>query len=97
MDRHFGSNDLKDLYPFNEEGLIHLPDSVLGQENSLHPNDELLSELAVHMNQWIGGYREHDSLLQSRPEEIIENDEREAIWKLFQEKKNSFLFQDIPK
>lgn len=96
MDRYFASNDLTDLYSFDVDGQLRLPDSVLGHENSLHPNDELLSDLAVRMKEWIGAYREHDSLLQNRPEEYIETAEREAIWKIFQETKVPVSSQEVP-
>ncbi len=95
MDRHFASNDLIDLYTFDVDGQLRLPDSALGHENSLHPNDELLSEL-TSMKKWIGAYRERDSLLQNRPEEHIESAEREAIWKIFQETKVPISSKEVP-
>ena len=97
MDRFFASSDLSDLYNFNPDGQLFLPESI-GYTNSLDPQDQMLVELAVSTKNWIGSYREHDSLLQSRPEEYLENSEREAIWKIFEEtKKRSQDSQEVKK
>ncbi|EFX79001.1 hypothetical protein DAPPUDRAFT_319936 [Daphnia pulex] len=96
-ERHFASNDLKDLYAFDPDGLIRLPDSDLGHEKFLPPKDDLLRELMEGMGKWIGGYREHDCLLQNRPEDELDDGEQEAIWKIFQTKKVSFSIPEVPK
>jgi transcriptional regulator ATRX len=49
------------------------------------------------MGKWIGGYREHDCLLQNRPEDQLDDGEQEAIWKIFQTKKVSFFIPEVPK
>lgn len=96
-DRHFASNDLKDLYAFDPDGLIRLPDSDLGHDKFLPPSDKLLRELMEGMGKWIGGYREHDCLLQNRPEDQLNDGEQAAILKIFQTKKVSFSIPEVPK
>ena len=61
------------------DGQFRLQKSI-DHKNPFHPWNKLLNELVVNMKQWIGAFREHDSLLQNCPEENLENAEREAIW-----------------
>lgn len=88
MERYFGSNDLTDLYSFDADGLLSLPDPLLWSDSS-PPDDAVLTELASRRKEWIGAYREHDSLLQSRPEEFLEQSEQQAIWKLFEKEQEA--------
>lgn len=84
MERYFGSGDLTDLYSFNADGLLSLSDPMLWPASSLSTSDTILTKLAVHRKEWIGAYREHDSLLQNRPEEYLEMSEQQAIWNMFE-------------
>ncbi|KAI9562423.1 hypothetical protein GHT06_013393 [Daphnia sinensis] len=93
IDRYFGSNDLTDLYTFNADGQLSLPTSIREREDSSLLNDNLLAVVAVRRKEWVGGYQAHDSLLQNRPEEYLEDSEQQAIWKIFQsEKEKEFSF-----
>lgn len=87
MERYFGSRDLVDLYTFNPDGLLSLPAPELWGSESPTPKDTLLADLALRRRQWLGAFREHDSLLQNRPEELLEETEQQAIWKVFEREK----------
>lgn len=87
IDRYFGSNDLTDLYTFNADGQFSLPASIQERDDSSLLDDNLLAGVAVRLKEWVGGYQAHDSLLQNRPEEYLEDSEQQAIWKIFQVEK----------
>ena len=38
---------------------------------------------------WIGAYREHDSLIQNRPEEYLKSSEQEIVWKVFKKENDA--------
>ncbi|XP_057364633.1 transcriptional regulator ATRX homolog [Daphnia carinata] len=87
IDRYFGSNDLSDLYTFNADGQLSLPAIIREREDSSLLDDNLLAGVAVRKKKWVGGYQAHDSLLQNRPEEHLEDSEQQVIWKIFQTEK----------
>ena len=47
----------------------------------------LLAELMTSHKEWIVTYHEHDSLLENRPEEDLNEDERERAWEEYEREK----------
>ena len=90
MERYFGSGDLTDLYTFNTDGQLYLPDPLSTgsqSEKCRSLQDQLLADLSIRHKEWFGSYREHDSMLQNRPEEYLEEAEQKAIWRIFEKEK----------
>lgn len=49
--------------------------------------DVLLAELMTSHKEWIVTYHEHDSLLENRPEEDLNEEERERAWEEYEREK----------
>ena len=54
----------------------------------------MLAELLSQQQKWIVGYHEHDSLLENRPEEDLNEDERKAAWEEYEREKRGFFFHN---
>ena len=77
IERHFNWADLNELYVY--------------EANSRRPSapqssvkDQLLSELICRRKQWIATFHEHDSLLENKSEEELNELERRAAWEDFE-------------
>ncbi len=54
----------------------------------------MLTELLSNQKEWIVGYHEHDSLLEKRPDENLDEEERKAAWDDYEnEKKGLFVYR----
>jgi transcriptional regulator ATRX len=85
IERHYNMADLQELYKFNPEEKTKRPTPIL-------PKDRLLAELLKEHEQWIVTYHEHDSLLENKEEEELNEEERKAAWEDYEnEKKGKVL------
>ncbi|KAF5274101.1 hypothetical protein FQR65_LT04499 [Abscondita terminalis] len=79
IDRHYNQNDLAELYKFD-------PDPI-DQITPLVPKDVLLAELLIKEKDRIFKYHEHQSLLENKEDEVLNEDERKAAWEEFENEK----------
>ncbi|XP_058825993.1 transcriptional regulator ATRX homolog isoform X2 [Topomyia yanbarensis] len=82
IDRHYKENDLQELYRY---------DNIDPQEPRPMPNlpkDRLFAELLKKFDTLLYKYHEHDSLLENKEEETLNEEERKAAWEEFEQEKN---------
>lgn len=58
----------------------------------LVPKDVLLGELLQHFADRIYKYHEHQTLLENKEDEVLDEDERKAAWEEFENEKNTRAF-----
>ncbi|XP_065167322.1 transcriptional regulator ATRX homolog isoform X2 [Atheta coriaria] len=79
IDRHYNQNDLQELYKFEPIPEVRpLP---------APPKDILLGELLQNFTDTIFKYHEHQSLLENKEDEVLNEDERKAAWEEFENEK----------
>lgn len=78
IDRHYSTNDAQELYLFNLE-----PDEE--RILPLLPKDRLFAELLRKYDNIIFKYHEHDSLLENKEEETLNEEERKMAWEEFEQ------------
>ncbi|KAL7287819.1 hypothetical protein TKK_0018194 [Trichogramma kaykai] len=72
IERHYSNNDLAELYQF---------ESYEGQSKTLAlPKDRLLAEIFLKYKDLVYTYHEHDSLLENKEEEELDEEERKQAW-----------------
>ncbi|XP_035897870.1 transcriptional regulator ATRX homolog isoform X2 [Anopheles stephensi] len=81
IDRHYKENDLQELYRYEVEPGEPRPVPNL-------PKDRLFAELLQRFDPLIYKYHEHDSLLENKEEETLNEEERKAAWEEFELEKN---------
>ncbi|XP_050096003.1 transcriptional regulator ATRX homolog isoform X2 [Anopheles aquasalis] len=81
IDRHYKENDLQELYRYDVEPSEPRPTPNL-------PKDRLFAELLQRFEKLIYKYHEHDSLLENKEEETLNEEERLAAWEEFEQEKN---------
>lgn len=81
IDRHYKENDLQELYRYDVEPSEPRPTPNL-------PKDRLFAELLQRFDKLIYKYHEHDSLLENKEEETLNEEERLAAWEEFEQEKN---------
>lgn len=81
IDRHYNQNDLQELYKYELE-----PDD----ERILPklPKDRLFAEMLKKYEDMIYKYHEHDTLLENKEEETLDEEERRQAWEEFEQEKN---------
>lgn len=82
IDRHYKENDLQELYRY---------DNIDPEEPRPMPNlpkDRLFAELLKKFDTLLYKYHEHDSLLENKEEETLNEEERKAAWEEFEQEKN---------
>lgn len=84
IERHFNSADLSELYLFE-------PDSHTRRPTPMVPKDRLLAELTIQRKEWIVTFHEHDSLLENKEEEELNEADRKAAWEDFENEKRGVL------
>jgi len=84
IDRHYKENDLMELYNFDIEPVEPRPLPLL-------PKDRLFAEL-LKQNEIIYKFHEHDSLLENKEEETLNEEERKAAWEEFEDEKKRPLY-----
>ncbi|XP_017778371.1 PREDICTED: transcriptional regulator ATRX homolog [Nicrophorus vespilloides] len=89
IDRHYNQNDLNELYKFE----------IASEERPipLVPKDILLGEMLQKLEKLIYKYHEHQTLLENKVDEVLNEEERKAAWDEFEnEKKNRNMNNMIP-
>lgn len=82
IDRHYKENDLQELYRYdNIEPEEARPTPAL-------PKDRLFAELLKKFEVLLYKYHEHDSLLENKEAETLNEEERKAAWDEFEQEKN---------
>ncbi|XP_049285576.1 transcriptional regulator ATRX homolog [Anopheles funestus] len=81
IDRHYKENDLQELYRYDVDTSEPRPVPNL-------PKDRLFAELLKQFDTLIYKYHEHDSLLENKEEETLNEEERKAAWEEFEQEKN---------
>ncbi|KAF2905325.1 hypothetical protein ILUMI_00852 [Ignelater luminosus] len=81
IDRHYNQNDLSELYKFEPK-----PDD---QPTPLIPKDVLLAELLQKEKDRIFKYHEHQSLLENKEDEELDEAERKAAWEEYENEKTA--------
>ncbi|XP_063222750.1 transcriptional regulator ATRX homolog isoform X2 [Bacillus rossius redtenbacheri] len=79
IERHYNMADLQELYNFNPE-----PSTT---STPMLPKDRLLAELLKEHEKIIETYHEHDSLLENKEEEELNEEERKAAWDDYENEK----------
>lgn len=81
IDRHYNQNDLMELYKYELE-----PD----EERMLPilPKDRLFAEMLKKYEDIIYKYHEHDTLLENKEEETLNEEDRKQAWEEFEAEKN---------
>lgn len=82
IDRHYKENDLQELYRYD---MID-PEEARPMPNL--PKDRLFAELLKKFETLLYKYHEHDSLLENKEEETLNEEERKAAWEEFEQEKN---------
>lgn len=80
IDRHYKENDLMELYKSNLEPEEPRPIPIL-------PKDRLFAGQLKKFEDIIYKYHEHDSLLENKSEETLNEDEIKAAWEEFEAEK----------
>ncbi|GAB0094799.1 Transcriptional regulator ATRX homolog [Sergentomyia squamirostris] len=80
IDRHYRENDLMLLYKYDLE-------PAEPRETPILPKDRLFADLLTKHEELIYKYHEHDSLLENKEEETLNEDERRAAWEEFENEK----------
>ncbi|KAK9685229.1 SNF2-related domain [Popillia japonica] len=81
IDRHYNQSDLAELYKFDP-----VPDE--DRPIPLVPKDVLLGEL-LQADKKIYSYHEHQSLLENKVDEVLDEEERKAAWEEFENEKKA--------
>ncbi|XP_017875510.1 transcriptional regulator ATRX homolog isoform X2 [Ceratina calcarata] len=79
IERHYSNNDLSELYTFE-------PKTEDNQTLNL-PKDRLLAEIFLKYKNYVKNYHEHDSLLENKTEEELNEEERKQAWTEYEEEK----------
>lgn len=82
IDRHYNQNDLQALYKYDLD-----PDDDV-KEIPILPKDRLFAEILQTYENLIQKYHEHDTLLENKEEETLDEEERKQAWEEFESEKN---------
>ncbi|XP_017760538.1 PREDICTED: transcriptional regulator ATRX homolog [Eufriesea mexicana] len=81
IERHYSNHDLSELYTFE-------PNINNGEKPTLNlPKDRLLAEIFLKYKNCVENYHEHDSLLENKAEEELNEEERKQAWLEYEEEK----------
>jgi transcriptional regulator ATRX len=80
IDRHYNQNDLQELYKFDLE-----PDDE--RILPILPKDRLFANMLKKFEDMIYKYHEHDTLLENKEEETLDEEERKQAWEEFEAEK----------
>ncbi|KAK2718092.1 transcriptional regulator ATRX homolog isoform X3 [Artemia franciscana] len=91
IERHFSAADLQELYSFEPDRNENRPTPKL-------PKDLLLADLLQSHKDTIVTYHEHDSLLESKEDENLSEEERKAAWEEYENEKKGLVshIQQMP-
>ncbi|KAF5291302.1 hypothetical protein FQA39_LY03453 [Lamprigera yunnana] len=95
IDRHYNQSDLCELYAFEPK--------PVDQVTPLVPKDVLLAEMLQKEKERIYKYHEHQSLLENKQDEQLNEEERKIAWEEFENEKTArvtdsgmLTIRDIP-
>ncbi|XP_012279926.1 transcriptional regulator ATRX homolog isoform X2 [Orussus abietinus] len=80
IERHYSNNDLTELYQFE-------PNTDKDKQTLNLPRDRLLAEILLKYKDAVDNYHEHDSLLENKAEEELDEEERKQAWLEYEEEK----------
>lgn len=80
IDRHYRQEDIMELYATDLE-----PEKPT--ETPLLPKDRLFADILTQLPNLVFRYHEHDSLLENKEEETLDEDERKAAWEEYNNEK----------
>ncbi|XP_050452234.1 transcriptional regulator ATRX-like isoform X1 [Cataglyphis hispanica] len=80
IERHYSNHNLNELYSF--EGYSDAEKPTLNL-----PKDRLLAEIFLKYKDVVENYHEHDSLLENKAEEELDEEERKQAWLEYEEEK----------
>jgi transcriptional regulator ATRX len=83
LDRHFTSTELRELYIFDPD----IYDETKPKTVHNLPPDPLLADLLKSCDKWISKYHQHDSLLENRLDEGLNEEERRNAWHEYEQEK----------
>lgn len=89
IDRHYNQNDLQELYRYDLE-----PDDE--RILPLLPKDRLFADMLRKFENMIYKYHEHDTLLENKEEETLDEDERKQAWEEYETEKSRPQFVAQP-
>lgn len=84
IDRHYKEKDIMQLYSFDLE-----PEA--SSETPLLPKDRLFANILSEYPNLLYRYHEHDSLLENKEEETLDEDERKAAWEEYNTEKDRII------
>jgi transcriptional regulator ATRX len=85
IDRHYNQHDLAELYAFTGDQTEDRPIPMV-------PKDRLFADLLQTHEKNLYKYHEHNSLLENKEEETLDEDERKAAWEEFENEKKAPAF-----
>nr|XP_050855049.1 transcriptional regulator ATRX-like isoform X1 [Vespula vulgaris] len=80
IERHYSHNALNELYKFEPHSDTDKPTLNL-------PKDRLLAEIFLKYKDLVENYHEHDSLLENKADEELDEEERKQAWLEYEEEK----------
>ncbi|XP_011702386.1 PREDICTED: transcriptional regulator ATRX [Wasmannia auropunctata] len=80
IERHYSNHNLNELYMFEGYNDEERPTLNL-------PKDRLLAEIFLKFKDIVENYHEHDSLLENKAEEELDEEERKQAWLEYEEEK----------
>ncbi|CRK91917.1 CLUMA_CG005536, isoform A [Clunio marinus] len=89
IDRHYNQNDLQELYKYDLE-----PDDE--RILPILPKDRLFAEMLKKYDDVIYKYHEHDTLLENKEEETLNEEERRQAWEEFESERKRPQFIPQP-
>lgn len=81
IDRHYRQEDIMELYATDL-------DQEKPTETPLLPKDRLFADILTTLPNIVFKYHEHDSLLENKEEETLDEDERQAAWEEYNNEKD---------
>ena len=90
LDRHFTSEELRELYKFEPD----LRDN--SGDVPVMPEDDVLKQLLLLNRKWITSYHQHDSLLENKLSEGLSEEERKLAWVEYEAEKERPAMRAIP-
>ncbi|XP_076680852.1 uncharacterized protein LOC143375529 isoform X2 [Andrena cerasifolii] len=82
IERHYSNHDLNELYNFD------LYTNANAERPTLNlPKDRLLADIFLKYKNSVENYHEHDSLLENKAEEKLDEEERKQAWLEYEEEK----------
>jgi len=86
VESHFTMNELVELYDFKDEPISEKPTPMV-------PEDRLLAELVDKHKTMIWNIHSHDSLLENKVDENLNEEERKHAWEEFEQEKKGYTQQ----